>query len=338
MAFARDVSFFDRASLAAGVRRCEAVRVERTDAGGQATLATPKMKVRVDLGTGRVAFLDAQGSAGPRREEGRPVPRSRRGPGGSARSTPARSGARTTARRSTASASSSSACWTSRATTSTCGSATPRSSCPSSSRAVATASSGTTRPTPASATCGPGSRSRPPGSSTRPGSPAASPAPTTPGARFETLVATRVDPAIAIAVPGGAKQPNLRIHPSLPPEGEVERAVGGSGRGDRDGRPPLPALLERRHPHVGGRPAGGRPLAPGLAALDRPRPRPARQGQARAQDRVVEGPGDGDGAPPVEDAGAGALDVALVRGRRRCRLLLRLRAGPRPRRWPATGG
>ena len=62
VAFARDASFFDRPSLAAGVRRCEAVRVERTDAGGQATLATPKMKVRVDLATGEVAFLDARGA------------------------------------------------------------------------------------------------------------------------------------------------------------------------------------------------------------------------------------------------------------------------------------
>jgi hypothetical protein len=48
VAFAHDASFFDRSSLAAGVRRCEEVKVERTDAGGQATLATPKMKVRVE--------------------------------------------------------------------------------------------------------------------------------------------------------------------------------------------------------------------------------------------------------------------------------------------------
>ena len=81
VAFARDPAFFDRPSLAAGVRRCEPVRVERTDAGGKATLSTPKMKVRVDLGTGRVAFLDAQGAAGPRREGGRAVARPRRGAG-----------------------------------------------------------------------------------------------------------------------------------------------------------------------------------------------------------------------------------------------------------------
>ena len=61
VAYARDASFFGRASLAAGVRRCEPVRVQRTDSGGRATLATPKMKVRVDLGTGAIAFLDARG-------------------------------------------------------------------------------------------------------------------------------------------------------------------------------------------------------------------------------------------------------------------------------------
>jgi alpha-D-xyloside xylohydrolase len=41
------------------------------------------------------------------------------------------------------------------------------------------------------------------------------------GAGFETLVATRRDAAIAVAVPSATKQPNLRIHPSLPPEGEI---------------------------------------------------------------------------------------------------------------------
>ncbi len=61
MSFARDAAFFERASLAAGVRRCETVAVKRTDAAGQATLATSKMQVRVDLATGRLAFLDAAG-------------------------------------------------------------------------------------------------------------------------------------------------------------------------------------------------------------------------------------------------------------------------------------
>ena len=61
VAFARDPAFFDRPSLAAGVRRCEPVPVGRADAAGHATLSTSKLKVRVDLGTGDVAFLDAAG-------------------------------------------------------------------------------------------------------------------------------------------------------------------------------------------------------------------------------------------------------------------------------------
>ena len=61
VAFSRDPAFFDRSSLAAGVRRCDATSVERSDAHGKATLSTPKMKVRVDLGTGEIAFLDVQG-------------------------------------------------------------------------------------------------------------------------------------------------------------------------------------------------------------------------------------------------------------------------------------
>ncbi len=56
------------------------------------------------------------------------------------------------------------------------------------------------------------------------------------GAGFETLVATRVDPGIDIEIPGGTKQPNLRIHPSLPPEGETsvrwEGAVEAAESGD----------------------------------------------------------------------------------------------------------
>jgi alpha-D-xyloside xylohydrolase len=41
------------------------------------------------------------------------------------------------------------------------------------------------------------------------------------GSRFERMVATRVDPRIDIAIPSNAKGPNLRIHPELPAEGEV---------------------------------------------------------------------------------------------------------------------
>jgi alpha-D-xyloside xylohydrolase len=39
--------------------------------------------------------------------------------------------------------------------------------------------------------------------------------------RFERSVATRRDATIDIEVPGGTKQPNLRIHPALPPEGDI---------------------------------------------------------------------------------------------------------------------
>jgi len=61
VAFAHDPVFFDRPSLAAGVRRCGPVSLTRADAAGQATLSTGRMKVRVDLGTGEIAFLDARG-------------------------------------------------------------------------------------------------------------------------------------------------------------------------------------------------------------------------------------------------------------------------------------
>ncbi len=54
--------------------------------------------------------------------------------------------------------------------------------------------------------------------------------------RFETFVATRVDPAIDVAVPSAARQPNLRIHPALPPEGGVsvrwEGALEPTASGD----------------------------------------------------------------------------------------------------------
>jgi alpha-D-xyloside xylohydrolase len=62
VAFARDPAFFDRPSLAAGGRRCGPVSMKRADAAGQATLSTSKMKVRVDLGTAEIAFLDARGT------------------------------------------------------------------------------------------------------------------------------------------------------------------------------------------------------------------------------------------------------------------------------------
>jgi alpha-D-xyloside xylohydrolase len=58
VAFARDPAFFDRDSLAAGVRRCEPVRVERADAKGRATLSTTVLRVEVNPRSGDVAFVD----------------------------------------------------------------------------------------------------------------------------------------------------------------------------------------------------------------------------------------------------------------------------------------
>jgi alpha-D-xyloside xylohydrolase len=220
VAFARDASVFDRASLAAGVRRCEAVRVERTDAGGRATLATAKMKVRVDLGTGEVAFLDAHGEPVlVEKEGGRSL-------------VPAEvQGERTFHPRQEWSENDGEALyglgqqqlglldlkgydldlWQRNATVVVPFLVSSRG------YGILWDNTSYTRfgdlrpfePIPPSrlldATGSPGGLT---GSYYT-------------GARFETKVATRLDSSIAIAVPGGAKQPNLRIHPSLPPEGEA---------------------------------------------------------------------------------------------------------------------
>ena len=81
---------------------------------------------------------------------------------------------------------------------------------------------------------------------------AASPAPTSPGATSRRPSRTRVDAAIDIGVAGRRrKQPNRQIHPALPPERADQRPLGGRGRADRDGRPPVPALLEQRRSACG---------------------------------------------------------------------------------------
>ena len=61
VSFSRDPGFFERRSLAAGVRRCEPVAVRRSEAGGRLTLATGKLTLRVDQANGAVSFLDAAG-------------------------------------------------------------------------------------------------------------------------------------------------------------------------------------------------------------------------------------------------------------------------------------
>jgi alpha-D-xyloside xylohydrolase len=220
VAFARDTAFFDRPSLAAGVRRCEAVKVERADAGGQATLSTPRMRVRVDLGTGEIAFLDAQGA---------PVLVEKRG--GRSLAPAEVQGERAFHARQEWSENDGEALyglgqqqlglldikgydldlWQRNATVIVPFLVSSRG------YGILWDNMSYTRfgdlrpwePIPPSrlrdATGQPGGLT---------GSYHA-------GARFETLVATRVDPAVAIAVPSATKQPNLRIHPSLPPEGEI---------------------------------------------------------------------------------------------------------------------
>jgi alpha-D-xyloside xylohydrolase len=62
VAYAKDQAFFARKSLAAQPKRCDGTKFEVSQDAGAATLTTPKLRVRVDLATGRVAFLDAAGA------------------------------------------------------------------------------------------------------------------------------------------------------------------------------------------------------------------------------------------------------------------------------------
>jgi alpha-D-xyloside xylohydrolase len=62
VAYAKDEAFFARKSLAAQPRRCDGAKFDVTQDAGAATLATSKLRARVDLATGRVAFLDASGA------------------------------------------------------------------------------------------------------------------------------------------------------------------------------------------------------------------------------------------------------------------------------------
>ena len=61
VAFARNRTFFRRASLAVEPGREPVPPWELTTDAGTATLATAKLKVRVDLATGAVSFLDPAG-------------------------------------------------------------------------------------------------------------------------------------------------------------------------------------------------------------------------------------------------------------------------------------
>jgi alpha-D-xyloside xylohydrolase len=61
VAYARERSFFERRSLMAAPRRSDPVRFELTQREDDVTIATPRLRVRVDLATAAVAFLDASG-------------------------------------------------------------------------------------------------------------------------------------------------------------------------------------------------------------------------------------------------------------------------------------
>ncbi len=61
VAFAKDRAFFDKRSVAAGVRKASATKWDLATTARDATLSTPKLKARVDLATGSVTFLDAAG-------------------------------------------------------------------------------------------------------------------------------------------------------------------------------------------------------------------------------------------------------------------------------------
>ncbi|HEY5284288.1 MAG TPA: TIM-barrel domain-containing protein, partial [Polyangia bacterium] len=70
VAYAKDQSFFARKSLMAQPKRCDGAKFEVTLGPGTATLATSKLRVRVDFASGRVLFLDAAGNAVLEEKEG----------------------------------------------------------------------------------------------------------------------------------------------------------------------------------------------------------------------------------------------------------------------------
>ncbi|HVV49016.1 MAG TPA: DUF4968 domain-containing protein, partial [Polyangia bacterium] len=62
VAYARNEAFFVRPSLMAQPKRCEGAPFDLQQAAGALTLSTAKVHARVDLASGRVAFLDAAGA------------------------------------------------------------------------------------------------------------------------------------------------------------------------------------------------------------------------------------------------------------------------------------
>jgi len=62
VAYAKDQAFFAHKSLATQPKRCEGAQFDVTQGAGTATLATSKLRVRVDVATGKVAFFDPAGA------------------------------------------------------------------------------------------------------------------------------------------------------------------------------------------------------------------------------------------------------------------------------------
>lgn len=62
VAYAKERAFFARASLMAQPKRCDGARFDTAQTADSATLSTAKLQVRVDLPSGRVAFLDTTGA------------------------------------------------------------------------------------------------------------------------------------------------------------------------------------------------------------------------------------------------------------------------------------
>lgn len=61
VAFSKDRTFFARQTLAAAPKRCEATQWNFTGGDREAFITTAKLKIKVDLNTGRVSFLDRNG-------------------------------------------------------------------------------------------------------------------------------------------------------------------------------------------------------------------------------------------------------------------------------------
>ena len=185
-------------------------------------------------------------------------------------------------------------------------------------------------------------RSRPSSCSTPTASAAASPAPYYSGADFKHLVGERVDRVIDIALSSKEKKPNQLIYAGLP-EGERQRALDGRGRARAS-----PATTRSRPSPTAASSSGstiGWSSTTGARGGCRGKRWPACASRPGTAHKIrLEWSKDQNmetvqllWKPPAQQDLATRADLALVGGRRRHRLLLRLRprAGPRRRRLPA---